>query len=269
MAISVIGGSTSSAVKSQQTAIITSTQSWTAPAGVTSVDLFLVAGGGGGGATWANAGVGGGGGGGGIVQGTFAVTPSTAYTVTIGAGGAGASVQGYASGGSNSSFGSLAVAYGGGPGETASLGFPTGTFGSGGGQGWNAANTAAGSGGGAGMPTLGYGYNTDVFYYFNLNTCKAIQGVAGFKVYGAGSNWTLGTNPGIGGFGAGGGGGCGHTTLYTQAGPNAGNGAYFPSNTATAGVANRGGGGGGGSWNASYLAAAAGGSGICIIKYWA
>lgn len=41
MAISVIGGAVASSSKIQQTVILTSTQSWTAPTGVTSINVFL------------------------------------------------------------------------------------------------------------------------------------------------------------------------------------------------------------------------------------
>jgi hypothetical protein len=62
---------------------ITSTQAFTVPAGVTSINVLLVGGGGAGGSGWQ----GGGGGGGGFVEDTLAVTPGTSYTITIGAGG--------------------------------------------------------------------------------------------------------------------------------------------------------------------------------------
>ena len=62
------------------------TTSWTAPAGVTLIEVLVVGGGGGGGFQ-----VGGGGGGGGVIYNSaYPVTPGNAYTVTIGAGGTGA-----------------------------------------------------------------------------------------------------------------------------------------------------------------------------------
>ena len=65
------------------TQVLTTSQTWTPPSGVNSVDYFIVAAGGGGGSNW-----GGGGGGGGVLIGTsFPVTPSQSYTATIGAGG--------------------------------------------------------------------------------------------------------------------------------------------------------------------------------------
>ena len=64
------------------------TGSWTAPAGVTSVEYLLVGGGGGGGGGTAT-GAGGGGGGGSVKTGTLEVMEGTTYNYTIGAGGAG------------------------------------------------------------------------------------------------------------------------------------------------------------------------------------
>jgi hypothetical protein len=77
-------GSQSSSVLAGPTPTLTNT-SWTAPAGVTSIELLAVAGGGGGGSDLA----GGGGAGGLIYNSAFAVTPGTTYTVTVGAGGLG------------------------------------------------------------------------------------------------------------------------------------------------------------------------------------
>lgn len=67
----------------------TPTNSLNIPAGVTSVSLTMVGGGGGGGAGYIGYGGGGGGSGGAIVGQSVAVTPSTSYTVTVGAVGTG------------------------------------------------------------------------------------------------------------------------------------------------------------------------------------
>jgi hypothetical protein len=64
------------------------TTSWTAPAGVTSVEYLIVGGGGGGGNAYDNS-AGGGGGAGMVLTGTTSVTPGQSYTITVGAGGAG------------------------------------------------------------------------------------------------------------------------------------------------------------------------------------
>lgn len=62
-----------------------STSTWTAPAGITSIQLLMVGGGGAGG----SGGQGGGGGGGAVYyNANVAVTPGTSYTITVGAGGA-------------------------------------------------------------------------------------------------------------------------------------------------------------------------------------
>ena len=65
------------------------TTTWTVPVGVSSVEVLIIAGGGGGGNT-----MGGGGGAGGYVYTqTIAVSPGQNYLITIGAGGAGATVR--------------------------------------------------------------------------------------------------------------------------------------------------------------------------------
>ena len=87
--------------------VFTYTDTWVAPAGVTSVDYLVVAGGGGGGSRH-----GGGGGAGGFRTGTaLAVTPGTSYTITIGSGGAGSTNTGSGTSGASgvdSSIGSPA-----------------------------------------------------------------------------------------------------------------------------------------------------------------
>jgi hypothetical protein len=81
-------------------ATFTSSGTWTVPAGVTSVDVLVIAGGGGGGGD-----TGGGGGGGGFKHNSsYSVTPSANLSVTVGGGGAGGSTGG---GGGNSSFATL------------------------------------------------------------------------------------------------------------------------------------------------------------------
>lgn len=90
--------------KTQKTEVITSTQSWTAPTGVTKVEVILCGGGGGG----AGAPSGGysTGGAGSVDYSVLTVTPGTSYTITIGAGGAGTTSD-YGTVGSTSSFGAL------------------------------------------------------------------------------------------------------------------------------------------------------------------
>ena len=95
-------GSQSYSVLAGPTPTLTNT-SWTAPAGVTQVEVLVVAGGGG--ASGSSASSGGGGGGGLIYNSAFAVTPGTAYTITVGAGGTGGTGTG--TNGSNSVFNNL------------------------------------------------------------------------------------------------------------------------------------------------------------------
>ena len=100
-----------------KTEVITKTQTWTVPDGVTSVNVFLFGGGGGGGSNARSEGeeraYGGGGGGGYMAKSTFTVTPKQSINVTIGAGGA------VGQAGGTTSFGSLLSAQGGSAGENA------------------------------------------------------------------------------------------------------------------------------------------------------
>jgi hypothetical protein len=92
---------------------------WTAPAGVTRVQLVIIAGGGGGGGyNIGGANDGGVGGVGGVAVGSAIVVPGTAYTVTVGAGGAGGATNANGAAGGTSSFGALMSATGGGGGLT-------------------------------------------------------------------------------------------------------------------------------------------------------
>lgn len=186
--------------KTQTTVVIKSTQSWTAPVGVTSVEVILCGGGGGGGVN----GSGGGGGGGSVFYDVLTVTPGTSYTITIGAGGASQTA------GTASSFGALLTATGGATAGTSNFG----------GQG-------TGLGGGGGANDLG-------------------------------GRHTIGAP---GGYGYGGGGGANVGGNWSSAGSNGGGGgAYRAAANANTGS------GGSGVYNTP---AGAGGSGICIIKYWA
>jgi len=101
-----------------QYALYTSgTATWTAPAGVTKVRVTAIGGGGGGsGSIGGNDGFSGGFGGVGI--GYYTVTPSTGYTVTVGAGGNGGNNNAAGTSGGSSSFGSLLTATGGQGGPT-------------------------------------------------------------------------------------------------------------------------------------------------------
>ena len=114
-------------LKSRTQPIVTSfttveSTTWTAPAGVTSIEYLVVAGGGSGGGTTGSAdGSGGGGGAGGYRSGTLTVTPGTAYGVTVGAGGVAGSPGGTDMQGADSGFSTITSAGGGAGGETATV----------------------------------------------------------------------------------------------------------------------------------------------------
>ena len=127
---------------------------WTAPTGVTSVEVLVVAGGGGTG--WD---VGGGGGGGGVLYAqSFPVSAGTPYPITVGSGGAsatGSAVKG--TNGGNSTFSALTAIGGGGGGAYPANGggLPGGSCGGGGDQ-WADGGTGT-QGPGPGGAT-GYGF---------------------------------------------------------------------------------------------------------------
>ena len=140
------GWSTKTVVKS---AIYTESGSWTVPANVTSVDVFLFGGGGGAGYTSHTGdndnngtGYGGGGGSGHMAKSTLAVTPGQSIAITIGAGGARGSSGGTGGTGGTTSFGTLLSAQGGSGGGS-------GTSTSSSAQGGDGGNGGAGGGGGS------------------------------------------------------------------------------------------------------------------------
>lgn len=149
-----------------RTAKFTASGSWTAPAGVFSIQALAVGGGGGGGASKSTnvntSETGGGGGGGGVVDGMFPVVPGTTYTVTIGTGGAGANTTTAAgSNGTDTTFGSLFTAPGGQGGVTDSVGTrvsptsnPGGSMGGWGRQSGATDTTSSGHGCGAATPII-------------------------------------------------------------------------------------------------------------------
>jgi hypothetical protein len=247
------------------------------PAKAITCDYLVVAGGGGG-----SAGGGGAGGlrstvtatgGGGSLE-TALSLGTSAYTVTIGAGGAGGGGNtAVGASGSNSVFSTITSTGGGGGapfsntllnGVTGGSGggaatrsgspFTAGTGGSGtanqgraGGDGPSANGAAAGGGGGA---------NTAGATATTTNTGTGGNGGAGVATSISGSSVTY----------AGGGGGTGFTGSTRSSGGSGGGGAggIYGTNNAVAGTANTGGGGGG---NYSDSTGAAGGSGIVIVRY--
>ena len=219
------------------------TTTWRAPTGVTNVESLIVAGGGGGGA-W----VGGGGGAGGVILKTGAnalsVTAGSTYTVTVGAGGTGASKSGnnatsHSTNGGNSVF-SDQTAVGGGGG---------GSWGAAGESGPEA--NSGGSGGG------GSGYD---FYLGGSGTVN--QGNSGGNGHAAFATSETNHHPGGGGGGASaaggnvsgtaaGAGGAGITTSISGSsasyGGGGGGGIHGSSSTYNHGTVGAGGIGGGGS----------------------
>lgn len=213
------------------------TTSWTAPAGVTSVEYLVVGGGGGAGNGYDNAG-GGGGGAGMVLTGYLDVVPGTTYTVTVGSGGTGgadARANNAGTAGNDSVFGSI-TALGGGNGLGSRTG---GTAGAAQIGDTNAPTGGSGSGGGAG-------------------------GKGGGGAGGAGSN-NLGTLGGTGGIGVSNS-ITGSAVTYGVGG--AGGGAGTPTTNGANGTANRGNGGQGGKSGSSDSASGGnGGSGLVVIRY--
>jgi len=242
-----------------------------------SCDYLVVAGAGGGGAAYG----GGGGGAGGYKSGSLAVTGSTNYTVTIGAGGAGSPNQtNNGSNGSNSIFSSITSTGGGGGSQT---GGGSGSGSNGGSGGGGAGGNNDRSGGGTASPS-GEGNNGGTGSYNNAGNFGAGGGGGGASASGGngtssttavGGNGGNGTASSISGSSityAGGGGGGAFTTgeSFTRSsggsggGGAGGDGNNASGNAAVAGTANTGGGGGGGGFD---QVGAAGGSGIVIVRY--
>lgn len=253
---------------------------FTAPAGVTSVEVLVVAGGGGGG------GLGGGGGAGGVVHHTgYTTVPTNTYAYSVGTGGAGTAYNsGTASDGGNSTFGTgtvMTAEGGGGASGSSSAGRPGGSGGggnggyasaggasdqtnpSGGGTGYgNAggdaqANGGYFSGGGGGASAAGADGST------SGSTCGAGGAgklFTGFEAYGTTSGNVASSGSNGGYFGGGGGGG----GNGTPGAGGVGGGAIGKGGTTAAdnGLANTGGGGGGVADNTGGT----GGSGIVIVK---
>lgn len=193
-----------------RTTTFTTTGTWTAPTGVTSITPLIVAGGGSGGSGWSGTWYsGGGGGGGGAVTSTYSVTPGTSYTVTVGGSGSSSSISGIATANAGSNG---ASASGSSDGSGGATGGNTGNGGNG------VANGTAGSGG------AGYLWSTNGQRYGGGG-----GGGSGF------SGWAT-AYAGTGGAGGGGNGG---------GGQNGGNGTAGTANTGGGGGGGAGNGGGG------------------------
>ena len=242
-----------------------------APKQSLTADIMVIAGGGGGG--WAQTG---GGGAGGLSAFSSQSLSIQNYLITIGAGGVGAVANAQTVSGSNSSFGALTAAIGGGKGGNAQNGNVGGNGGCGGGaQGAN--GTKAGGTGSQGN-NGGSGSSDEATYRSTgggggLGAAGSNGGTS--QVGGAGGNgttayssWGLATNTGqnSGGtvyFGGGGGGGQ-QAPSSAGTGGLGGGGAGQPAlnNPGGSGSANTGGGAGSGG-----SAGGNGGSGIVIVRY--
>ena len=245
---------------------------------LSTVEVLVVAGGGGGGSF-----NGGGGGAGGLIySSSYSITPGSAITVTVGAGGIGDGRPGNgatgASGavgtnGGNSVFGSL-TAIGGGVGATYSVRTSGVSGGSGGGS-WGSLNFASGT---AGQGNAGGGGYPIGNYY--TETAGGGGGAGSSGVDGG----TSSNQPGAGGLGllfnisgsvqfyaAGGGAGANRLGGSALGGSGiGGNGGTTSSLAGVAGVSNTGSGGGGAAYNGfpgSSADGGAGGSGIVIVRY--
>lgn len=268
------------------------TSTFTPSTNLTNVDYLVVAGGGGGGSqSWRDEGAGGGGagglrctvdatGGGGSLESKISLNSGTSYTITVGAGGAGAPISGYGVVGSD-----------GGASSIAGTGLTTiSTVGGGGGAG---ADTGVANNGGSGGGAGAYGKTTQGSGtanqgYAGGNTSASGHGGGGG---GAGAVGTNGASNGTGGIGvaiptiatptmtgensyyAGGGGGGGRN--YDPEKFNAGKGGLGGGGQGGIGniiqsgfnaKLNTGGGGGGGGAN-SDTRGGNGGSGIVVIRY--
>lgn len=236
---------------------------FTPPAGVSQVEVLVVAGGGGGGGSNAsNVGSGGGGGGGVLHELTYAVAGPV--TVTVGNGGTGGVGTNRGTQGGNSVFGGL-TAIGGGGGGAPGGQVDGGSGGSGGGGGGASRPASAGgvgvqgNAGGSGRRQgngQGYGGGGGGRYSAGENA----GGTAGSG--GSGGFYEHFAAFGVGGFFAGGGGG-GRGGLGGTGGGGAGG--PYNSSTGEPGLAHTGGGGGGSAGNNG----AAGGSGIVLVRYMA
>jgi hypothetical protein len=246
------------------------------------VEVLVVGGGGGGGSD-----MGGGGGAGGLIYSNMMPVVVSNYTVTVGAGGAGApagtcQVRGY--NGSDSVFESLIAGGGGGGASTHNVNSsPAGSGGSGGGASGQNANRGTGQpgqgsdgaqSGGAWYPGGGGGAGGPGLNNPALGGVGRAFSISGTNYFYAGGGGGAGYSGAAGNGGLGGGGGGSGGTAGGLGGGNALN----SGNAGTAGAgwanvpggdagANTGGGGGGGSHYNSNNRGGNGGSGIVIVRY--
>jgi len=250
-------------------------------------DYLVVAGGGGGGsqsiASYGGSGGGGAGGlrstvtatgGGGSLESALSLASGTGYTVTVGAGGAAGTGTNRGTNGSNSVFSTITSTGGGGG---ASQGNNEGLSGGSGGGG-GAAGAAAGGTGTANQGYAGGQAGSGGYSGAGGGGAGAVGNrPTGISTYGNGGAGGAGVAVSITGssvtYAGGGGGGAYREGVRTEvggAGGAGGGGAGAVANDAVAGTANTGGGGGGaGGITATGVVkvAAAGGSGLVIVRY--
>ena len=251
-----------------------------------SCDYLVVAGGGGGaGQYYYPQGGGGAGGlrstvtatgGGGSLESKLSLASGTSYTVTIGAGGAGATgpLGGAASThrgtqGSNSVFSTI-TSVGGGGGAASDSAATSGGSGGGAGDVSGGAGTAGqgyaggASGGGGGWSTGGGGGGAGAVGGNGTNPTPGAGGI-GVQLTAFATPTGTGANSG---YYAGGGGGASYDSLSVGAGGSGGGGAGSSTSSGVAGTANTGGGGGAGSkYFSTFYNGGNGGSGIVIVRY--
>jgi hypothetical protein len=204
-------------------AFLTSGTSWTSPAGITTNTQFkftlIGAGGGGGGAKGLFASAQGGGSGAcGILEIT-GISPSTAYTIAIGAAGsAGTNTPGNGGSGGNTSItiGGTTYTAGGGGGSTANSNTSSAGFGVGGGGGGTVTGFTINNNGTSGSPGIAIGSG------------NAIGGAGAPSCFGGGTPYAItAAGSGAGTYGAGGGGGSSNSSSTGQAGGGGGAGAML------------------------------------------
>ena len=250
------------------------------------VEYLVVAGGGG--TTTDTVASGGGGGGGYRTASGFSVT-ATAYTITVGAGGATAT-QATIVNGSNSTFSTITSAGGGKPSAAGGSGGGKTVGGAAAGAGntpstspsqGNAGGTsgqyyASGGGGGAGGTGSSGNYSSPVYIVGGNGGAGSLSSIDGYYYSGGGGggvddgDMLSDAVGGNGGHGAGGGGAGGGALSSTRGGTTAGarNTADYSGSGPFNGATNTGGGGGArAAYNPGAVSAGAGGSGIVIIKY--
>ena len=244
--------------------------SFTVPAGITYIDVLVLAGGGGGGS-----GTAGGGGAGGLISiPNYPVTPGSTIPLSVGAGATARGVNGgLGVAGQDSTFGTL-VAKGGGGGGSGPPGAGGGSSGGSGGAGasypgWgNSAGLVATQGAQPGQSGVyGIGYPGGGWAFPNINPGSEIGGGGGAGGPGGPKNTGgPGRADSITGslvFRGGGGGGTAGTNYQGPGGRGGGGGG---ATVASSGGTNLGGGGGGG-WDYGSGSGAAGGPGVVIVRY--